>query len=214
MSTQVPFSSSLDENERAELLAAALETWLHLLLYVRCVYPRDTFQCIRFLGVRCKANRHPVVASYISDSLRVAVPVLLHPAANEISLIILDGSSGKQLEKYSLVFSEALNNARPSLHELETVLRSLILSTLALDGQLTKKVSSDVTFKIILHVDKEDTSCHFLTKALSEGIWYCSRIELPDSHERCRPLQQIKFGNMNVNFYATAPMKDDEFKAR
>ena len=59
------------------LMSAALETWCHQLLYVRRVYPSESFADSYFLGVRVKANRHPAVVAYISKAVKVAVPALI-----------------------------------------------------------------------------------------------------------------------------------------
>ncbi|CAB9513222.1 expressed unknown protein [Seminavis robusta] len=72
------------------LVAAALETWSHHLLYIRRVYPSSSFCDSYFLGIRCKANRHPGVVEYIRDAVQVAVPVLLGQTASEFCLEVVD----------------------------------------------------------------------------------------------------------------------------
>lgn len=72
------------------LLGATLETWCHHLLYVRNVYPRETFCNSYFLGVRCKACRHKSVVDYISAAVKVAVPALVGKVADDFLFEIID----------------------------------------------------------------------------------------------------------------------------
>jgi len=68
---------SAQQNTIHMITMAALETWCHQLLYIRRIYPSDSFANSYFLGVRCKVNRHPGVVNYISQAVQVAVPALL-----------------------------------------------------------------------------------------------------------------------------------------
>ena len=72
-------ASSSDATTKAIrlLVTAALETWCHHLLYVRRVYPSNSFANSYFLGLRVKANRHPAVVAYISRAVEAAVPALI-----------------------------------------------------------------------------------------------------------------------------------------
>lgn len=72
------------------LINFTLETWVHQLLYVRMVYPPDTFTISSFLGIRCYVCRHPDVDTYITETLKIVVPSLMSNVANEISFIITD----------------------------------------------------------------------------------------------------------------------------
>ena len=75
------------------LVSAALEAWCHQLLYVRRVYPKESFCDTYFLDIQCKANRHPGVASYIQNAIEVSTPALVGPdnrVADEISLEVID----------------------------------------------------------------------------------------------------------------------------
>lgn len=71
-------------------MCAALETWCHQLLYVRRVYPSNTFCDSYFLGIRYKANRHPGVVEYISNAIQVAVPALMERVADEFCLEVIN----------------------------------------------------------------------------------------------------------------------------
>jgi hypothetical protein len=83
------------ESKWKDLLGATLEAWAHMILYVRRVYPVDSFgpsPTTAPFGLRLHVNRHPAVAAYIADAIRVALPSLTTSprVADAITLTILD----------------------------------------------------------------------------------------------------------------------------
>jgi hypothetical protein len=83
------------ESKWQDLLGATLEAWAHMILYVRRVYPADSFgpsPTTAPFGLRLHVNRHPAVAAYIADAIRVALPSLTTSprVADAITLTILD----------------------------------------------------------------------------------------------------------------------------
>ena len=78
------------------LVSAFLETWCHQLLYVRRIYPSDTFANSYFLGLQVKVNRHPAVVQYISKAVEVAVPALMDNTSSSSS------SSNRVADEFSL----------------------------------------------------------------------------------------------------------------
>lgn len=190
-------SSSHQNDERSALWAATLETWCHQLLFARRVYPKETFCSTRFLGIQCKANRHPGVVSYIFETVQVAVPALLHGVANELSLVILH--AGEEVEKFSLFFS--IFGLETHLQLLEKEVRNLILSALSLDGQFsTQHSSTDLTFKIMLHIPEENQSCGELNQELAQGTWFCPSTEGSRAEEKRRPLHDMSLSTGKVHF--------------
>jgi hypothetical protein len=93
------------------LFAASLEAAVHQLLHQRRVYPRDAFGPVRFLGLRCRACRHPGVAAYVRDFVAAAGPAVLGGAAAEVRLVVCEeadddfGASTRDLETYVLRLS-------------------------------------------------------------------------------------------------------------
>jgi hypothetical protein len=88
--TETELSASQYQRQWSSLIGAALESWTHQLLFMRHVYPRETFTTVTFLGIRSHMSRHPDVVNYITNVCRVAVPAILSGAADEITLSIFD----------------------------------------------------------------------------------------------------------------------------
>jgi hypothetical protein len=190
-------SSSHQNDERSALWTATLETWCHQILFARRIYPKETFCSTRFLGIQCKANRHPGVVSYIFETIRVAVPAILNGVANELSLLILH--AGEEVEKFSLFYS--ISGLENDLQLLEKEARNLILSALSLDGQFsTQHSSKDLTFKIMLHIPEENQSCRELNQELALGTWFCPSTVGSRAEEKRRPLHDMSLSTGKVHF--------------
>lgn len=98
----------------ASLLASTLEMWCHQLLYVRHIYPRDSFTATTFLdldGCCCYVQRHVAVVQYISEAVQMAIPTLLNGIADQFSLLVL--------EKTTTTTTTDSNNSNFDLVELE-----------------------------------------------------------------------------------------------
>uniref|UniRef100_A0A7S2A333 HORMA domain-containing protein n=1 Tax=Trieres chinensis TaxID=1514140 RepID=A0A7S2A333_TRICV len=91
-----PLPSHHPPQRLSTLLGATLEACVHEILYVRSVYPRDSFAPSRHLGVSCHASRHPGVVDYVYDALSVAVPSLVRGVADEIALVVMDARGGSE----------------------------------------------------------------------------------------------------------------------
>jgi len=173
-----------------------------MLLYQRRVYPSATFTASNFLGVRSYASRHPAVVSYITDTLKVAVPSLVSGVATELALTIVDlnrnpHNSQQELERFVLRFH--LHHTQPdgnndSVISIETIeqtergLRDLVLSVHSLEhGRSTIGAGADassssnkeagyddsgVSFRLSLHVPEKDETCAQLDEAFATGTWY------------------------------------------
>ena len=214
--------------QRLALLASTLEMWCHQILYVRRVYPKDTFCPVGFLSAttHCKANRHPAVVSYITDAIRVAVPtIFLQGAATELTLVVLNraGNCTRQLESYSLDFSELSRstqnfeggqdlNQQPlwkvlCLDQLEREMLDLVLSvhSQGLAGK-HRRGKSNLSFQIMLRVtnrEKVEIGCEEVDSALSAGTWYFPTT--PKINEQVRPIHHvIGFVQFSSTFPGTA----------
>lgn len=192
--------------EWSSLLGATLEAWINHLLYVRRVYPRDSFVATRFLGIQCQVNRHPGVVDYIFESLRTAVPALVSGTADEIAVAIFKDEC-VVLERFVLNFSERIDVSREELpiRELEQGMRNLILRVHSLEGRemgsLQRRCDS-LCFKVTLRVSKTasaDPSPEVM-KALSEGEWFHPDKEScrPSSNDRIRPLHRVSVSGANL----------------
>lgn len=189
-------SDEAKDFERMSLWSATLEIFCHQVLFVRKVYPKETFCSTRFLGVQCKANRHPGVVAYISQTIKVIVPALFAGATNEVSLVIFDQANNKQVERHSLCFLQKSPRATD-----EKEVRDLILSVYTLEGLESPVSNSSINFKIMLHLPNNDQNCNELNRALSEGKWFCPNTgtSRTEEKEKRRPMHHMM--NSGCNFY-------------
>lgn len=137
-----------------DLFTSAFEAWCHHLLYVRKLYPSESFDSIKVLGVKVKKCMHPKVLKYISDTIGVGLPTLLENAS-EVSLLIVIGPD--HVETFTVSFEKCTlaNNVLPgsvekstSLAELERCLQELIISVFDLERNQSL-MNDDSTFKLI-----------------------------------------------------------------
>jgi hypothetical protein len=80
------------ESKWKDLLGATLEAWAHMILFVRQVYPAESFCSppTTLFGLRLHHNRHPAVAAYIAEAVKVALPSLISRVADSITLTIIE----------------------------------------------------------------------------------------------------------------------------
>lgn len=204
------------------LLGSTLETWAHHLLYVRHVYPRETFCLSTFLGVRCRANRHPDVVAYIKDSIKTAVPALVGGVADEVALTITANADDEtigasvEMETYRLRIRGMAqewgieNDVSQLMSVLERNMRDLVLCVHGLESG--RASSSDaLSFKITLHIPEEDKSCSELNQGFSDGTWVSSG-QAARQAAVIRPLHQASTPLCDIDFACKRiiPRKDND----
>ena len=207
------------------LFAATLEVWAHHILYVRRVYPQETFGSTEYQGItNCKACRHPEVVSYIHDTVQTAVPALLRGTATEISLRIVERDDITdtilmEWEVYTLrmldlkrelmerAFLSSRNSHLPSkgdlLHQLERGLRNLILKVQGLlHGHVatTNSCLDHLSFELSLNVPKEDRDCTRLDEGFKCGTW--SEISTMNHSNLQQPQQEPPIKNLGGESYS------------
>jgi hypothetical protein len=201
----------LEEEKQAHsaLWCSTLEMFCHQVLYVRRLYPKESFCTTRFLGVQCYANRHPQVVDYITETVKMAATSLLEGTTNEIGIIIFDQISQCRHEKYTLSFSSTPRLTTSSnLHEREQDARELILSVLSLEGVSIHNWDSSVTFRIELFLPIEILPTSQLNKDISDGKWFCPDRGSASRAEECRrPV--FNMSTSTVQFYFEVDMEDE-----
>lgn len=182
LGASTPLPSQVDDIQThlSSLLAATLEIWCHQLIYVRQVYPRDSFTSTVFLDLQgcCYVQRHAAVVQYISDAIELAVPTLVNGIADQFSLIILEKSKDGscvdvELERYTLHVLDLMpaplfdsKQQRSEVHSLlneqddywprlERAMRNLVLQVHSRchssTPQKTKSLPN-LTFHILVHI--------------------------------------------------------------
>jgi hypothetical protein len=184
----------LEEQKEAHaaLWCSTLEMFCHQVLYVRRLYPKESFCTTRFLGVQCYANRHPQVVGYITETVKMAATSLLEGTSSEMAIIIFDQITQCRHEKYTLSFAKTplpTTTSSSSLHERERErdARDFILSVLTLEGVSAPNWDSSVTFRIELFLPKEMISATSqLNQDLSDGKWFCHDRRSTSRADECR----------------------------
>lgn len=201
------------------LFGATLDLWVHSILYIRHVYPREAFTSTRFLGIRCHVCRHPAVVQYIKDALSVAIPSIFQKVADEVYLAITDEklSSTVDVERYRLNVLDILSDL-PTVDEdshlielLERSMRDMLLRVHSLESDRAS-YSDSLSFKIQLHIPKENKSCEEINYAFATGSWTGVDIEadafVRGQYELSTPLCNIEF-----SWEETQPRNDQKREA-
>lgn len=170
-------------------MSAALEAFLHQLVYMTNVYPSDSFSKAVFLGIVGYTNRHVGVVEYISQCVQVAVPVLLKGGEMVVSII------GETIERFVIRISGA---SEQPVRTLESRLRDLILSVHAQQRRKEKKDSFQVQLKPTAE------NCPDLVRGMSEGKWYQVQQPSPAEERRTRPIHDVRKDDFQISFFEEA----------
>jgi hypothetical protein len=139
------------------LLAASLEALIHQLIYVLNVYPSDSFAKCTFLGIVGQRNRHSGVVDYISNCIRVAVPLLRQSGV----VVVVVGQERIVLRLHILGGNEL------TIALLEARLRDLILAVHALERRKKKEASFQIQV-----IPASSSECQELIHGMTNGQWY------------------------------------------
>ncbi|KAJ3586452.1 hypothetical protein NHX12_012850 [Muraenolepis orangiensis] len=74
----------------ADILCEFLEVAIHLILYVREVYPSGIFQKKRKYNVPVQMSCHPELNQYIQDTLHCVKPLIEKNDAEKVAVVIMD----------------------------------------------------------------------------------------------------------------------------
>lgn len=142
----------VDPEELTLLWKGAMEIFIHQLLYVRKIYPHDTFVLTRFLETHCHACRHPGVVSYIDEALEMVVSTLLDTDndCDELVVQIYNQEDLTLYEEYYLSFDSDTRTVAP-IANVEKDLRDLICSVGSIGHVASSRWPDSVSFKVLLH---------------------------------------------------------------
>ncbi|KAG7350370.1 2-oxyglutarate/Fe(II) oxygenase [Nitzschia inconspicua] len=161
------------EEDAAELTAlwkGALEIFLHQLLYIRKVYPRDTFASTRFLETQCHVCRHPDVVSYINEAVEAIVSELISKNdCNELVVEIYNQTNMTSYEEYYISFDPDTKTEAP-IADVEKDLRDLICSVGSVGRVASTNWPDSVSFRILLQCGNQDPDKS--NRPLLDSNWY------------------------------------------
>lgn len=203
-------SSLGNRGEAVDLFIEAVEAAVHSILFVRGVYPKNTFERRQMYGASVFQSRHPALCDYVGSVLANARPLFLEGAAERIVVFIMKGAE-EVIEQYvfevtqlGAAVGEAVCDSVDEdtlLYDTESQLRDLLLRTLALGWQLGP-ITGGVCFQMRVHLreDKTESSRH----ALQTGCWnLASESERQQGNSgSITPLRSVISPALNFQLYA------------
>jgi len=122
----------------ADVLCEFLEVAVHLILYVREVYPVGIFQKRKKYNVPVQMSCHPELNQYIQDTLHCVKPLLEKNDVEKVVVVILD-KEHRPVEKFVFEITQPplLSISSDSLlSHVEQLLRAFILKISVCDAVL------------------------------------------------------------------------------
>lgn len=137
------------------LLAATLEASIHQLVYVLNVYPSSSFTKCIFLGIVGQRNQHKGVVNYISNCIRMALPLLRHDTG---AAVVVQAGSERAILRLNL-------DGDGTVTSIESRLRSLILKVHGMKQNKKKEQS------FCIQLLPSSTDCQEVIYGLETNQW-------------------------------------------
>uniref|UniRef100_G3NP64 Mitotic spindle assembly checkpoint protein MAD2B n=1 Tax=Gasterosteus aculeatus aculeatus TaxID=481459 RepID=G3NP64_GASAC len=122
----------------ADILCEFLEVAIHLILYVREVYPSGIFQKRKKYNVPVQMSCHPELNQYIQDTLHCVKPLIEKNDAEKVAVVIMD-KEHHPVERFVFEISQPPLLSISSdtlLSHVEQLLRAFILKISVCDAVL------------------------------------------------------------------------------
>ncbi|CAI5783056.1 Mitotic arrest deficient 2 like 2 [Podarcis lilfordi] len=142
----------------ADVLSEFLEVAIHLILYVREVYPTGIFQKRKKYNVPVQMSCHPELNQYIQDTLHCIKPLLEKNDVEKVVVVILD-KEHHPVERFVFEITQPplLSISSDSLlNHVEQLLRAFILKISVCDAVLNNNPPG-CTFTVLVHTREAAT---------------------------------------------------------
>ncbi|KAH1175876.1 hypothetical protein KIL84_022401 [Mauremys mutica] len=142
----------------ADVLSEFLEVAVHLILYVREVYPIGIFQKRKKYNVPVQMSCHPELNQYIQDTLHCVKPLLEKNDVEKVVVVILD-KEHHPVERFVFEITQPplLSISSDSLlSHVEQLLRAFILKISVCDAVLDNNPPG-CTFTVLVHTREAAT---------------------------------------------------------
>lgn len=142
----------------ADVLSEFLEVAVHLILYVREVYPVGIFQKRKKYNVPVQMSCHPELNQYIQDTLHCVKPLLEKNDVEKVVVVILD-KEHRPVEKFVFEITQPpllSINSDSLLSHVEQLLRAFILKISVCDAVLDHNPPG-CTFTVLVHTREAAT---------------------------------------------------------
>uniref|UniRef100_A0A3B3SW80 Mitotic spindle assembly checkpoint protein MAD2B n=1 Tax=Paramormyrops kingsleyae TaxID=1676925 RepID=A0A3B3SW80_9TELE len=142
----------------ADILCEFLEVAIHLILYVREVYPSGIFQKRKKYNVPVQMSCHPELNQYIQDTLHCVKPLIEKNDAEKVVVVIMDREH-HPVERFVFEISQPPLLSISSdmlLSHVEQLLRAVILKISVCDAVLDNNPPG-CTFTVLVHTREAAT---------------------------------------------------------
>ncbi|PWA33002.1 hypothetical protein CCH79_00016855, partial [Gambusia affinis] len=136
----------------ADILCEFLEVAIHLILYVREVYPSGIFQKRKKYNVPVQMSCHPELNQYIQDTLHCVKPLIEKNDAEKVVVVIMD-KEHHPVERFVFEISQPPLLSISSdtlLSHVEQLLRAFILKISVCDAVLNNNPPG-CSFAVLVH---------------------------------------------------------------
>lgn len=201
--------------ETVDLFIEVVEICLHILLCVRGIYPRETFERRIIFGTPVYMSRHPEVCRYCATVLANSKKMLENGCCDRIVCCITN-MEGLAIESYvfevSRLGSSKTESAKDEdylLLETETQLRDLIFRCICLEW-LLPTLAIECRFVLLVHTRESGFDTQHINRALEAGSWLLAsprESEVFLKSGLISPLRSVVSPGLHFQLYAVHPGK-------
>ncbi|KAM9474951.1 mitotic spindle assembly checkpoint protein MAD2B [Clarias gariepinus] len=156
----------------ADILCEFLEVAIHLILYVREVYPSGIFQKRKKYNVPVQMSCHPELNQYIQDTLQCVKPLIEKNEAEKVVVVIMD-KEHHPVERFVFEISQPplLSISSDSLlSHVEQLLRAVILKISVCDAVLDSNPPG-CTFTVLVYTRESATRNMEKVQVIKDFPW-------------------------------------------
>uniref|UniRef100_A0A674EM28 Mitotic spindle assembly checkpoint protein MAD2B n=1 Tax=Salmo trutta TaxID=8032 RepID=A0A674EM28_SALTR len=197
----------------ADILCEFLEVAIHLILYVREVYPSGIFQKRKKYNVPVQMSCHPELNQYIHDTLHCVKPLIEKNDAEKVVVVIMD-KEHHPVERFvfeisqppllSISFYELLfwfYSSDTLLSHVEQLLRAVILKISVCDAVLENNPPG-CTFTVLVHTREAATRNMEKVQVIKDFPWIVAdEQEVHMQEPRLIPLKTITSDIVKMQLY-------------
>nr|KAF6444395.1 mitotic arrest deficient 2 like 2 [Molossus molossus] len=187
----------------ADVLCEFLEVAVHLILYVREVYPVGIFQKRKKYNVPVQMSCHPELNQYIQDTLHCVKPLLEKNDVEKVVVVILD-KEHRPVEKFVFEITQPplLSISSDSLlSHVEQLLRAFILKISVCDAVLDHNPPG-CTFTVLVHTREAATRNMEKIQVIKDFPWILADEQDVHMHDpRLIPLKTMTSDILKMQLY-------------
>uniref|UniRef100_A0A8C6LDH1 Mitotic spindle assembly checkpoint protein MAD2B n=1 Tax=Nothobranchius furzeri TaxID=105023 RepID=A0A8C6LDH1_NOTFU len=199
----------------ADILCEFLEVAIHLILYVREVYPSGIFQKKKKYNVPVQMSCHPGLNQYIQDTLHCIKPLIEKNDAEKVVVVIMD-KEHHPVERFVFEISQPpvvsirhtedisifLNHsAETLLSHVEQLLRAFILKISVCDAVLNNNPPG-CSFTVLVHTREAATRNMEKVQVIKDFPWIVAdEQEVQMKESRLIPLKSMTSDIVKMQLY-------------